>query len=244
VGAQLGLAVAAVQTISEATCQALHHLCEYPQYIAPLRAEAIAVPSQHGWARTSLYQLRLMDSFLKESQRFTKGCQGLGRMATKDVILSDGLLIPKNTRVLIEARFWDPEIYGDDVKEFDALRFLKSVISQMRRTYGSICRQARSLWGLVWDNTRAQVGQDWFRLLPIIPNCLLTSVVGRFFASNEIKIALTNLLLKYNWSLPRENSQTKSKEFENINVLNMDAKLMHKRRQAEIDLDKIKLAET
>lgn len=125
VAAQLGLAVASVQTTSEATSQAICHLCEFPQYIAPLRAEAAGVLRDHGWARTSLYQMKLMDSFLKESQRFIKGCQGLGRMATEDVTLSDGLFLPKGTRVVIEATFWDAEIYGSNVAEFDAYRFMR-----------------------------------------------------------------------------------------------------------------------
>lgn len=71
--AQLGLTMAAIHSTSETTCQALQHLCEHPEIVQPLREEVVRVIGQLGWAKTSLYQLRLMDSFLKESQRFSKG---------------------------------------------------------------------------------------------------------------------------------------------------------------------------
>lgn len=70
VGAQLALSIAAIHTTTEGFTQALMDLCEHPELIQELREETIMVlgPTA-GWAKTSLYQLRLMDSFLKESQR-------------------------------------------------------------------------------------------------------------------------------------------------------------------------------
>lgn len=76
VSCQLSLTLAAIHTTTEATCQALQHLCEHPEFVQPLRDEIIRVVGEHGWAKTSLYQLRLMDSFLKESQRH---CRGMGK---------------------------------------------------------------------------------------------------------------------------------------------------------------------
>jgi hypothetical protein len=69
-GMQLGLTLAAVHTTSESLSRAIFDLCEFPQYVELLREEVIRVVGQEGWSKTGLYKLRLMDSFLKESQRY------------------------------------------------------------------------------------------------------------------------------------------------------------------------------
>jgi hypothetical protein len=69
VAAQLSLTMAAIHTTTEVTCQAIFDIIDYPEVLQPLRQEVIDVISKHGWAKTTLYHLRLMDSFLKESAR-------------------------------------------------------------------------------------------------------------------------------------------------------------------------------
>lgn len=54
----------------------------HPEVVQPLREEIIAVVGAEGWQKTALYKLRLMDSFLKESQRMTP-------MATSKSLLPD-----------------------------------------------------------------------------------------------------------------------------------------------------------
>lgn len=66
---QVGLALAAIHTTSDLLSQAIVNLCIHPEIVPQLRKEAIDVLTQHGWAKTSMYQMRLMDSFLKETQR-------------------------------------------------------------------------------------------------------------------------------------------------------------------------------
>lgn len=73
VALQLGLAVAANHTTTGAVFQALRHLCEHPDVIPALREELIKTIGESGWTKTSFYQLRLMDSFLLESQRHSRG---------------------------------------------------------------------------------------------------------------------------------------------------------------------------
>lgn len=68
-GGQLGLSLAAIHTTSEMTTQALFQICENPEIVAPLREEMICVLCEDGWAKTSLYKMQLLDSFLKEVQR-------------------------------------------------------------------------------------------------------------------------------------------------------------------------------
>ena len=68
--------MAAIHTTTETTCQALLDICEYPDVADELRKEIVEVLSAEGWAKTSLYKLKLMDSFLKESQRMRPLSQG------------------------------------------------------------------------------------------------------------------------------------------------------------------------
>ena len=66
---QMGLSVAAIHTTSDLLLQALLNLGTHPELMKPLREEAISVLTQHGWQKTALYELRLLDSFFKETQR-------------------------------------------------------------------------------------------------------------------------------------------------------------------------------
>ena len=76
VAGQLSLSLAAIHTTTEVTTQALFDICEHPEVVQPLRDEIIEVISEHGWAKTSLYKLKFMDSFLKESQRINSMSEG------------------------------------------------------------------------------------------------------------------------------------------------------------------------
>lgn len=69
VAGQLSLATVAIHTTTETSCSALFDICEYPEVAQQLREEIIQVIGKHGWNKTSLYKLKLMDSFLKEGQR-------------------------------------------------------------------------------------------------------------------------------------------------------------------------------
>lgn len=47
----------------------MFNLAEHPQFIQPLRDEVINVIGRQGWKKSFLYNLKLLDSVLKESQR-------------------------------------------------------------------------------------------------------------------------------------------------------------------------------
>lgn len=66
---QLFLSFAAIHTTTETITGCLFDICYYPQIVQPLREEIIQVLGQEGWSRTALHKLKLMDSFMKESQR-------------------------------------------------------------------------------------------------------------------------------------------------------------------------------
>ena len=59
---------------------------------------------------------------------------------------------------------------------------------------------------------------------------------GRFFASNEMKIALSHLLLKYDWELP-EDGESPFWSFETNTMAKPKCKVNMRRRKEEIDLD-------
>lgn len=69
VSAQLILSMAAIHTTTDLTCQALTELAQHPEMLEPLRNEIVDVLQQHGWKKTSLYNMKLLDSVIKESQR-------------------------------------------------------------------------------------------------------------------------------------------------------------------------------
>lgn len=49
--------------------QLMFDLAQHPEYIQPMREEVIDVLGKHGWKKTSLYNMKLIDSVLKECQR-------------------------------------------------------------------------------------------------------------------------------------------------------------------------------
>lgn len=60
-----------LHTMTSATLHALFDLCTMPQYIEDLRSEAVEALEQTngGWQLSTTKSMKLMDSFLKESQR-------------------------------------------------------------------------------------------------------------------------------------------------------------------------------
>jgi hypothetical protein len=49
--------------------QVIYDLAQNPDIIGPLRKEIIEVLTEGGWKKSSLYNLKLMDSVIKETQR-------------------------------------------------------------------------------------------------------------------------------------------------------------------------------
>lgn len=68
--AQLAMGNGAIHTTSMALTRALFDLCVHYECVQPLRDEVVRVLAEDGgWKKTTLYKMKLMDSFLKESQR-------------------------------------------------------------------------------------------------------------------------------------------------------------------------------
>lgn len=142
VAAQLSLTMAAIHTTTEAITQALLDVCANPGVVQPLREEVIAVVGADGWSKTALYKLRLMDSFLKESQRFhppsfsmsrklpvhqkdaNQCAASMNRMVKANIQLSDGTTLPAGARIMLAPKYLDPAVYTNP-DTFDPHRFLR-----------------------------------------------------------------------------------------------------------------------
>jgi len=215
VAAQLSLAVAAIHTTTEATTQALIDVSRNSEIVEPLREEIISVVSENGWTKASLQKLRLMDSFLKESQRFTPmGEVSMNRYVEREFELSDGTVIPKGSRFFVAGAYTDPAVY-ENPEKFDAFRFARK-----RMEPGQT-----NAWGHVTTSASHMGFGHGQHACP-----------GRFFASNEIKVALCHLLLKYDFEL-LDGEVPLAYKFEGSNSVSTESKIRIRRRKEEISVD-------
>ncbi|KAH8895999.1 cytochrome P450 [Thozetella sp. PMI_491] len=189
--AQLLLSVVAIHTTTDQICQTLADLTRHPEMFEPLRNEIITEIGEGGWKKTTLYNMKLLDSVLKESQR-----------------------LKPNTMVAVSAHsMWDSQVY-ENPDAWDGYRFLK-----MRETPGK---------------------ENQAQFVATSPNHLgfghgQHACPGRFFASNELKIALCHLLMKYDWRLP-EGADPKIRTFGFSMLADPKMKMELRRRQEEIPI--------
>lgn len=111
----------------------------------------------------------------------------MGRITTSELPLSDGVIIPKGTMIAIPAHSinMDPAIFPEP-ETFDAFRFAK---------------------------LRAQPGnENKYQFVTTGPESVnfghgTHACPGRFFASNEIKVLLAELLLRYDFKFKEGQGQ-------------------------------------
>ncbi|GAO19702.1 hypothetical protein UVI_02064330 [Ustilaginoidea virens] len=178
---QLCLSLAAMHSTTDFFTQALFDLASHPELMQPLRAEVESVLGTGEWSKTSLYNLKLMDSVLKESQRLKPiAITSMRRYTTTDVELSDGTVLPGGYLTMVSVKkHWDPQVYAKP-HEFDGYRFYK-----MRQQPGK--ENTSQLVSATADHMGFGYGHH--------------ACPGRFFAAEEIKIALCHILLKYDFKL-------------------------------------------
>jgi cytochrome P450 len=182
---QLAFAIAAMHTTTELLKQTLVDICLHPELITPLRDEAKAAIEQYGWTTAGMFQMQLMDSVIKETQRMKPGALvNLERKALKDVTLPDGTLLPKGTNVAVDtANMWNPEIYKDPAV-YDGYRFYN-----IRKTGGPASSTAQFV-SVDGNFIAFGLGRS------VCP--------GRFMVANEIKVALATILMQYDIRLPED----------------------------------------
>lgn len=67
--AQITLSIVAIHTTSDLLQTTMFSIARHPELFAPLREEVIQVFGSHGLTKQALYDLKLMDSVIKEAQR-------------------------------------------------------------------------------------------------------------------------------------------------------------------------------
>lgn len=178
--AQITLSTVAIDTTSDLLQACMHQLARHPEYIQPLRDEIVEVLGKQGLKKVALYNLKFMDSVLKETQRLKPVLAGIRRQAKADVKMSNGFVIRKGDRVMMDnTNMWD-EAYYENPEKFDPYRFLRW------REQGQ-----ENIAHLVSTSDKHMGFGHGEHACP-----------GRFFAANELKLALCHLVLKYEWKLP------------------------------------------
>ncbi|KAK4934460.1 hypothetical protein LTR10_024282 [Elasticomyces elasticus] len=180
---QILIGVGSIHTTTNALSNTLFDIISTPGVTDELRTEYIDTLAANGGKmnKIALNSLVKFDSVMRESQRLNPShAIAIGRMTTADLKLSDGEVVPRNTHFLFSsaAANKDPSVYASpDV--FDPWRFVK-------------LREA--------ETNKADEGK--WQFVATGPNSLgfghgTHACPGRFFASNEMRLILGNLLLRY-----------------------------------------------
>ncbi|GBE89843.1 Ent-kaurene oxidase [Sparassis crispa] len=204
---------AAIHTSSNSFTHALYHLAANPAYVQPLREEIESVSKAHGWDKTSVDKMWLLDSFLKESQRMNgTECTALHRKVLRDVTLSDGTFIPAGTRMVAASMstHLDEEYYANP-NVFDPFRFCK-----MRAAEG--------------EATKHQYVSTSPEYIPFGHG--RHACPGRFFAANELKVTLAYVALNYDVKFEHEGERPKNVWISTTVLPAPNAKVMFRKRQS------------
>ncbi|KAK7058639.1 hypothetical protein VNI00_002275 [Paramarasmius palmivorus] len=172
----LSLNMAAIHTT--AFTHALFHLASRPALVKLLRNEMEEAISNEGWTKAAMGKTKMLDSFLKESQRMSSSSAvSVQRVPLRDFTFSNGLVVPAGTLILtsLRATHFD-EAYYPNPTEFDAFRSFKK-----RETENE---------SLKHQMVTPDVGYLAF-------GTGKHACPGRFFAVNELKLLVTHTLLHY-----------------------------------------------
>ncbi|CZS79476.1 unnamed protein product [Fusarium graminearum] len=216
---QLTLSLLAIHTTYDLLQQRMIDLGRHPEYIEPLRQEAVQLLHEEGWKKTTLFKMKLLDSAIKESQRMKPGSiVTMRRYVTEDITLSSGLILKNGTRLNVDnRRLDDPKIY-ENPDVYNPYRFY-NMRSEAGKDHGAQLVSTGS------NHMGFGHGQH--------------SCPGRFFAANEIKVALCHILVKYDWKLCPD-TETKPDTRGIIAKSSPVTDILIKRRQSvELDLEAI-----
>ncbi|OOO06875.1 cytochrome P450 monooxygenase [Aspergillus flavus] len=178
---QLFLSTVAIHTTSDLLTVVMADLARNPEIIEPLREEISSVLRDGGWKKTSLTDMKLLDSVLKESLRLKPiAVVSMRRVAMDHLKLSDGTFLPKGTKMAVSShRMWDPDVY-ENPEQWDGFRYVN-----LRETPG------RDKHALFVSTSERHLGFGHGK----------HACPGRFFASSELKVALCHILMKYDFEL-------------------------------------------
>jgi len=216
----MSLGFAAIHTTSQATFHAILDMVARPHYIPLLREEIERVIQEDGYEhdndgfqklkKSSMPKLKKLDSFLKESQRVSPASLSkikissvlpypllttlvnMGRIATAPLALSTGHTLPKGTRFAFPTYAVHT---SSSTPTFDPTNNPSSTLPPDQFD------------GFRFANLRAMPGQETkHQFVTTSPESMNFghgnhACPGRFFASNEIKVVLIELLRNWDFRL-------------------------------------------
>ncbi|KAK1708728.1 cytochrome P450 [Colletotrichum lupini] len=248
---QLGLSILANASSTDMVSQNLLDLFVNPEVTEALREEIVR-ETRGGWKSSTLYNLRLLDSVLKETLRLKPIASGqlrsstthcvianlqivaLGRRVMEDgVKLSDGTVLPKTTGVAVSsANMWDPVRHS--------ISFQRSMPT----------RSLTSLTQEIYPNPETFDGRRFLRMREggnNEHNAQLASVSpehmgfglgshacpGRFFGASSAKLIMSHILLGYEFKLADDvdKSSVEPMRFGFSTLANPRAKVLIRRRK-------------
>ncbi|EFE32723.1 cytochrome P450 monooxygenase, putative [Trichophyton benhamiae CBS 112371] len=216
---ELLLTLASIHTSSMATSNVMYDLCAHPEYFEPLREEMLSARREDGgWRKTTLTKLRKLDSFLKESQRMNPPSQlAFNRVVRSTLKLSDGTVLPAGTHFNIasDAIMNDPAKLpgGGDPEVFDGFRY------ERLRSDPAHPENANRFQLAMTDSNNLHFGHGKY------------ACPGRFFASNEIKMIITELLLRYDFKYPEGQERPRSLSADENLYPDPDARVLIRKRE-------------
>ncbi|KAL5338067.1 cytochrome P450 [Aspergillus crustosus] len=181
------MALAITHTTTMLITQGLYDLMIHPEYLQPLKRE-IRSTLKSGWANATVRDFtsqRLMDSFLRESQRLNPSSEyNVHRMTKQPIIFTDGFTLPTGTYFVFPSGplSLDPSFVKKPLI-FDGYRWCREQ-SLMTQTQ---TRNYQSLVTINETNLHFGYGRD--------------ACPGRFFAAHASKALLCRLLIEYDIKL-------------------------------------------
>ena len=182
------LSLASIHTSQMNAVHCLYDLVARPYYLGLLKDEIARVVEEDGpwtdWNKSSFTKLRVLNSFMKESQRWNPpSLLSMHRVVLQNHTLPDGVVLPRGTHIsmAVNAIQNDPKV-TDSPEQFDGLRYLKL---RQKQDEGHLHQFSTT------QENSLNFGHGKY------------SCPGRFFASLEIKIILVRIIMDYEWKLPQ-----------------------------------------
>ncbi|KXJ90433.1 cytochrome P450 [Microdochium bolleyi] len=220
---QLLLSAVAIQTTTDLLNEVILQLAQRPDYVQELRAEIAGVLRAAGaWTKPALFNMKLLDSAIKEAQRMRPVLFGaMPRIALAPVTIpGTNIVIPKGGRVSVSSLLHhDPAVYANP-HEYNIHRFADMRDGDSDAQSHLVSTGPASL-GFGHGNHACP---------------------GRFFAANELKIALCYLLINYDWEIVKEDGKVdiRAEEIGFTANVNITAQVRYRKRTPdvmEVDLD-------
>ena len=212
-GAQLALAISALHTTSEAFRQVLLDVCLHPELLQSMREEMQIAIEESGWTMAALAKMQLVDSVLKESQRFKSDVVGIERKVVRPTTLPNGTKRSAGSIIAIDSSDMFSTSTHTDPHVFDGYRFL------LMRQQGLKASSIASFVSSTREHNTFGAGKF------VCP--------GRFFVANEMKVALAHVLLKYDMRL-KGGKEPKELMMGSIRKLIWEVEVEIRRREADI----------